>query len=162
MRAPLGLGLSLVLAALAPSNGEAQNWTSAQQAVLDRIDQCVQAAIDRNQAGETGCYHRDFSGWRNDMPGLRDSAFILAEIGRSYSEPQSETLLDYSMQPLGVEIYGSVAIVHYYAYFWVRPAGGEVAMRRSRWTDIMLNEGGQWVWIADHGGQDPGNPAPTN
>ncbi len=163
MQALPTLGSLLVLTSLLHSTISARNWTPQQHAVLDRLDECVQAGLDRNRTVELSCFHRDFSGWRNDMPSLRDGPFVLDEIERSYSEPQSETLVDFSIQPLDVDIYGSIAIIHHYGYYYMRPEGGETVMRRSRWTDIMLNEGGRWAWIADHGGTDPGNPVtPAN
>ena len=49
---------------------------------------------------------------------------------------------------------GNAAVIHHYLYGYYRRPDGTLETRRSRWTDVLLNEGGRWSWIADHGGRD--------
>ena len=139
----------------------AQEWSSEQQEVLDAIDACIQASVDRQLEVGMACTHDDFSGWRYDLPALRDKKFQDREQARDFDSDNQ--LVDFSVQPLNVQIFDNVAIIHYYGYFYVRDGNGEVVGERSRWTDVMIRDGGRWVWISDHGGSDPGiGPAGQN
>jgi hypothetical protein len=153
------LSLAILWPALTAPSAAAQSWTPQQRAVLDRINACHQILMERNPQAELECYHRDFVGWRNSMPATRDYAHIRMEIERNASDPNAARVIAVSIQPLAVLVQGNVAIVHYYSYISTRTSAGVMTEQRSRWTDILLNEGGRWAWIADHGGVDPGTPA---
>lgn len=99
------------------------------------------------------CYHDDFLGWANDMPAPRDKAWQRVRAPLDYA---GSDVIASSIQPLAVRIYGNVAIVHYYLYRLSRDKAGKDIPARVRWTDVLLKQGNRWVWIADHGGADPG------
>lgn len=60
------------------------------------------------------------------------------------------------IKPLAVRIIDDVAIIHYYNYTLSRNKDGKETRDRRRYMDVMVKQGGKWMWIADHGGQDPG------
>ena len=151
------LRMGLLMASMVAAPAHAQTWTPAQQAVIDRIEECSQLQIDKNMQGEIGCFHRDFVGWDNTMPAPRDHEYARAAIERRYARGGGN-LIGFSIQPLSVRIIGNVAIAHYYGYSFLRTPEGVNQTRRNRWTDVLINEGGRWAWIADHGGLDPGTP----
>ncbi len=151
LRTPIAFQVSALLLA---STVHAQNWTPTEQAVLDSIDRCVAASVDGDPLASLACFHPDFVGWQLGMPGTRDMDYLRAENAANPGDP----LVAFSIQPLSVKVYGNVAIIHYYGYNHNRNSDGEVVVNRTRWTDVMLNEGGRWLWIADHGGTDPGVP----
>ena len=156
---PASLLLTSFLVAAAPA--VAQNWSAAEREVLQALDACLQTEVDRDMQAQLDCAHDDFLGWRNDLPALRDKAFMTGNIQRTYET--GDPLIGFSIQPLSVRVYGDIAIIHYYGYYYFRNDNGEDYDLRSRWTDVMLNDNGKWVWIADHGGDDPGSkPAGIN
>ena len=157
MRAAAALtGFSLMMA-IQVSPGVAQNWTAAELAVLDRVEDCVQAEIDRNEAAAAACFHPEFVGWRYTMAGTRNNAF--ERIDRELTRDSGPRLIGFWLQPLSIRIHGDVAVIHYYGYYYLRDESGDVSTVRNRWTDVLLDYEGNWVWIADHGGRDPGSPA---
>jgi|GEM_PF-363695 len=133
---------------------QAQNWSPVEKEVLQAIDACVESARSKNLEGLMACHHDDFLGWENGMPGLRDKSFARSRAPLDFA---ARDLVSWSIQPLGIRVHGNVAIVHYYEYRVYREKDGKDTSTRSRWTDIMLKQGNKWVWIADHGGADPGN-----
>jgi ketosteroid isomerase-like protein len=143
----MALWLSVATAA------SAQSWSPAEREVLAAIDNCLQAGKAKNLEADLACTHDDFLGWSNDMPALRDKALIRAQAAIDYA---ARDLIAWSIQPLGIRIIGNVAVVHYYGYYLFRDKAGKDLPVRSRWTDIMTKQGNRWVWIADHGGSDPG------
>lgn len=139
---------------LYPLPAAAQTWNAAERDVLQGLEACIQATVDRNEQALIACHHPDFVGWRNTMPVPRTLEFERAEIRRTVEDPTNERPIGYSILPLSVKIHGDVAIIHYYNYFYRRSDGGERSEIRVRWTDVMRKVDGRWVWIADHGGRE--------
>jgi ketosteroid isomerase-like protein len=131
----------------------AQTWSPAQREVLQSLENCNRAAQTKNLEAELACYHEDFLGWAIDMPALRDKAWQRAQAPLEYA---ANDIVAWSVQPLAVLIHGNVAVVHYYQYVLSRDKAGKDTPARVRWTDVLLKQGNRWVWIADHGGTDPG------
>jgi hypothetical protein len=132
-----------------PLAGNAQNWTAAEQEVLQAMDDCLQASKDHNQEAFLACVHDDFAGWNYGMPAPRNKEAIRRSWGLSDQE-----LVTWWIQPLTIKIHGNVAVINSYGYFPYRGSEGEEEWTRARWTDVMLKQGNRWVYIADHGGDD--------
>jgi ketosteroid isomerase-like protein len=136
---------------LLPSTLLAQTYTAEEQSVVDAVKRCNQALADSDAATWNSCFADDYVGWQYNMPATRD-----AEAGRwAIQNPARRPLVAFSVQPLRVRVLGDIAIIHYYYYSANENADGSLDYGRARWTDVMLREGGTWVWIADHGGADP-------
>lgn len=146
----VALGLCLGV----PTAAQAQNWSPVEKEVLQAIETCLETVRSKNLEGFMACHHDDFLGWDNGMPGPRDKSFARGSTSLNFA---AGDLVAWSIQPLGIRVHGNVAIVHYYGYYAEREKGGKETRTRYRWTDIMLKQGNKWVWIADHGGADPGN-----
>ncbi len=146
-------GLNALLLTLMVPVTLAQDWTPAQQQVLDRVEQCIDFFNSDQFEGIMDCIHDDFSGWLYGDPVLRGKNNF-STLGRFYMENLSVSAAEF--RPLKVLILGDVAVVHYYTYTIY---DGTMEVSRDRWTDILVNDGGTWRWIADHGGTDPGSDA---
>ena len=146
---------ALVVVALVTmaTRSSAQNWTPAEKEVLQALETCAQVQKSENLDADMACYHDDFIGWSYGMPAPRDKSYLRARAPLDYA---AQDLIAWSTQPLAIRIVGTVAVVHYYGYYLYRDKAGKDVGVRSRWTDVLVKQGGRWLWIADHGGSDPG------
>ncbi len=66
---------------------------------------------------------------------------------------ETAEILLHEVRPVSIQVYGNVAIVHYYYVLVYENAEGSEKTSRGRWTDILMKQGNMWVVIGDHGGQ---------
>jgi len=144
----LTVGMCLLISS---AQVQAQTWSPAEKEVLQAIDDCLRAYKEENLEAWMACAHDDFVGFRYGSPNTWNNADLLKNVNW-----ENEDLIEWWIKPLAIRIVGDVAIIHYYGYSLDRDKDGKETRSRSRWTDIMVKQGGKWVWIADHGGSDPG------
>ena len=113
-----------------PSLASAQHWSAEETEVLEALNACLRAEVDKDMQAELDCAHEDFIGWRNDLPALRDKAFHDGNVRRMYET--GGHMIGFSVQPLSVRVYGDIAIIHYDAYYYYRRNNGEDYSQRSR------------------------------
>jgi hypothetical protein len=133
------------LALFLPLTAHAQQWSAEQQEVWDALAACTDAQGEEFIA----CFHDDFTGWffGNGVP--LNKADRRAGGIRSFET--YEPVWHY-LKPLSIDVRGDVAIVLYVGYFVSRNrATGEETSSTTNWTDIMVRDGGRWLWLADHG-----------
>lgn len=145
------LALRLVLSSLLfiPFHASAQEWSAAQKDVWAS----VQAYWELDAAGKTKefleYFDEGYVGWfnRNPLPSSKATAskFI------THSQKTTKTLV-YDIQPVGIQLHGNIAFVHYHYTQIVKNAEGKEEPNAGRWTDILMKKGNKWVLIGDHGG----------
>jgi hypothetical protein len=150
-RAVLVLALSLCLKGV-PLH--AQSWSAAEQAIIDRLNECARLNVTRDLEGRTTCSHRDFSGWPFNLAAPRDYDHVIATTTRNYGVAAPVRLEAMYVQPLAIRIKGNIATVHSYYNSYRRHPDGTVEVSRERWLDVMINDGGRWSFLADFGGPD--------
>jgi len=69
-----------------------------------------------------------------------------------YEFKTSKTVLS-DIRPVGIGIFGDIAIVDYYYVPIYKDAEGKEKSSSGRWTDILMKQGDKWVMIGDHGGR---------
>jgi ketosteroid isomerase-like protein len=131
----------------------AQTWSPAEKELIQGLDDCYAAYKAENLEALLACSHEDSVVFRYGMPGTSSKADTRKNLPLFWA---NEDMVEYWINPLAIRIIGDVAIIHYYFYELVRDKEGKETFRRYRWTDIMVKQDGKWVWIADHGGEDPG------
>ena len=124
----------------------AGDWTEAEQQLLEWEESCV-ATTEFDEW--IGCFHADFAGWGQGYPVPQTKS----ERGRLAADVFERTDWELILfKPLSVRIYGDTAVINYVSTFKNTDSkSGEVTIETSSWTDVCLNDGGQWYWIADHG-----------
>jgi len=132
---------------------QAQTWSPAEKEVLQAIDDCLRAAKEENLEAWMACTHDDFVGFGYGSPNTWNKADARKNVPLRWA---NQDLIEWWIKPLAIRIVGDVAIIHYYGHELNRDKDGKETRSRNRWTDIMVKQGGKWVWIADHGGADPG------
>jgi ketosteroid isomerase-like protein len=128
----------------------AQEWNAAQKEVWENIE----AFWARDAAGDVEGYlsyfHEDYVGWNLNDPLPTDKA-----RSRKHYEHSSkrEKTVFYDIQPVAINIFDDVAIVHYYYSYVFKDSEGKEHDRSGRWADIWMKQGDRWALIGDHGGQ---------
>ena len=107
----LTLLLSVVFVYSVNNTVLAQEWSSPQKEVWKAIEADWASYKERNIEALVSNLHPDFLGWGNDYNMPRDKASTL-KWRRYYNK--TEEVLIYEVKPVGIRIYGNVAIAHYY------------------------------------------------
>jgi len=140
----------LILGALS-SVAAAQTWTAEQQEVWTVEQQQWEMAKDENLGWIDTMVHANLSYWDVDQPGPQNKA-SLASWSR-YSSAAS-TVLQQELFPISVTITGNLAVAQY-RYTVVRENHKqERETVTGRYTDVLVKEGGRWLFIAWAGGDD--------
>ena len=148
----VGLAASVVILLAMPAFG--QQWSDGQTEVWTVIANAWKADIAEQEWVEKSVHERAM-GWGPGDPTPRNKA----SIGR-WNKYQHETgdVLEYELSPLNVVVHGDTTVAHYYASVARRRVGTETPqVEHTRWTDVLVKDGGSWQYIAWHGtvvGQD--------
>jgi ketosteroid isomerase-like protein len=139
-----------VLVLLVSTNLFAQEWSAAQKEVWKNVEAYWGLYAQGNLEGFLGYVHTDYLGWSNNAALLGDKL-----SNRKWVDHDMKTTktLVYDVKPVGINIQGNVAIVHYYYSQIVKDIDGKEKGSSGRWTDILMKQGDKWVMIGDHGGQ---------
>ena len=150
MKNRIMLALALIFS-LGVSSGFAQDWSPAQKEVWKNVNDywAVMAKGDLN--GFLDYFHADYSGWENDSPLPSNKEESKKWLTYAY---QGTKILIYEIKPVGIKIFGDVAIVNYYYTMVKESQEGKKNAESGRWTDILLRQGNKWQLIGDHGGSD--------
>jgi len=129
------------------SSGFAQQWTSEQKKVWSG----VQKYWGANNAQELMQYFDEsYMGWDNSSRVPQNKANTAKSFENSF---KNSTPVLYTLSPLTIWVKGDFAYVHYY-YTQINKNNktGKDKTSSGIWTDILMNKGGKWVLIGDHGG----------
>jgi uncharacterized protein (TIGR02246 family) len=146
--------VSSILAILSPLATQGQQWDADQQEVWQTVQAYWQCYARGDAEGFLTYLHDDFSGWTHTNAMPRDKEDMARYLPRGFETTQ--TVL-YDVNPVGIKVFGDVAVVHYYyTRTYVDRAGAE-HHDAGRWTDVLKKQSGRWLMIADHGGSDGGS-----
>ncbi len=121
----------------------AQDWNAEQMEVWEFELECsAMSPADR----VAQCFHEAYVGWNAADPLPVDLDAMRA------SNPYWSNATLITARPLAIIVIGDVAVVHLMLQNAVPLADGGATLVWSRWTDVLLNDGGRWGWIADAGG----------
>jgi hypothetical protein len=92
------------------------------------------------------CFHESYVGWNAE-----DALPVDLDAMRASNPywPDSSLI---TAKPLTIIVRGDVAVVHLMLQYAVPQDDGGTEFVWARWTDVLVNDGGRWGWIADHGG----------
>ncbi len=134
------------------SEARAQSWSDAQKEVWKTVVSQWEAAKAQDPSMSDTYLHDSFLGWGDGNPMPRDKSST--KRWTKYGEANSKTL-EQELNPVGIVVEGSVAVVHYYYSVATENRKGERETNHGRYTDILLKEGERWRFIAWRGGEDP-------
>ena len=143
--------ISALSLAFLPMLAAAQTWTAEQQEIWRLEAQQWQMAKDEDLTWIDQMVHPNITFWDVDQPGPQNKE-SLARWNR-YSSAAS-TVLEQELFPISVTITGNLAVAHY-RYSIVRENyKQERETATGRYTDVLIKEGGRWLFIAWAGGDD--------
>ncbi len=142
------LGFILVFTAM-PVIG--QEWSAAQQEVWKNVQTYWDLDAKQDLEGFMSYFHNDYVGWSKRSAFPMNKASVRKWISESYKN--SKTII-VDLSPQSINIFGDVAIVHYYYSQLIENKEGKRSPESGRWTDILTKQGNRWVLIGDQGGTD--------
>ena len=137
---------------LLPLLAAAQTWTAEQQEIWRLEEQQWQMVKDKDLTWIDKMVHANISYWDVDQPGPQNKA-ALTRWSRFSSS--ASTVLEQELFPISITITGNLAVTQY-RYSLVRENyKKERETATGRYTDVLVREGGRWLFIAWAGGDDP-------
>ena len=125
-----------------------QEWTETQIEVWKNVESYTKLIMN----GDVECFleyfHSDYSGW---------NYYALMPVNKSnvkneLQQPPKQKIVSYNINPVAINIFNDVAIVHYYFSGAYKNVNGKEISKRGRNTDILLKQKNKWVIIGDHVG----------
>jgi hypothetical protein len=151
MRTPASL-LGIVLLLLHASTAAAQTWTPEQQEIWTLEQRQWDMAKAKDLSWIDTMVHPNISYWEVDRPAPQNRASLMR--WSRYSSGNS-TVLEQELFPISVTITGNVAVVQYRYQLATENYKKERETVTGRYTDVLIREGGRWLYIAWAGGDDP-------
>jgi hypothetical protein len=147
----IALILPFTLAALA-SSASAQTWSAAQQEVWKLEDQQWKMAAEKDISWIDKMVHSNLSYWDSNQIAPQNKA-SLTRWDR-YNNSNS-TVLEQEIFPISMTITGNVAVAQYRYTVARENYKKERETISGRYTDVFMQDGGRWMFIAWAGGDDP-------
>ena len=143
--------LSLTLVAFA-GMASAQTWSPEQQEVWRVEEQQWKMAAEKDLTWIDKMVHPNVSYWDTDQPGPQNKA-SLSRWNR-YSSTNT-TVLEQELFPITITITGNIAVAQYRYSIARENYKKERETVTGRYTDVLVKEGGRWLFLAWAGGDDP-------
>jgi len=129
----------------------AQTWSKDQQMVWNNVQAYWKFYGDGNLDGFLSYMHDGYLGWNVGTP-LPSTKADASKWMKHYWEKRKVTI--YDINPVGIAIFGDVAVVHYYYTMMVADEEGKEKNVSGNWTDVLMKQGDKWMLIGDHGGNE--------
>jgi Domain of unknown function (DUF4440) len=144
--------VSMLCLVLLPTLAPAQTWTTEQQEVWKLEEQQWQMAKDKDASWIDKMVHPNISYWGVDQPGPQNKASL--QRWNRYNNSNA-TVLEQELFPISVTITGDIAVAQYRYTAARENYKKERETVTGRYTDVLVKEGGRWLFIAWAGGDDP-------
>jgi hypothetical protein len=144
--------LGLLCLLLLPTLASAQTWNAEQQEVWKLEEQQWQMAKDKDISWIDKMVHPNISYWDVDQPGPQNKASLVR--WNRYNNTNA-TVLEQELFPISLTITGNIAVVQYRYSVARENYKKERETVSGRYTDVLVKEGGRWLFIAWSGGDDP-------
>ena len=143
--------LSLALAAFAGA-AAAQTWSPDQQEIWRFEEQQWKMSAAKDMTWIDTMVHPNLSYWGADRPVPQNKASLLR--WNRYGNTNA-TVLEQELFPISVTITGNIAVAQYRYSIARENYKKDRETVNGRYTDVLVKEGGRWLFIAWAGGDDP-------
>jgi Domain of unknown function (DUF4440) len=143
--------VALVLCAFAGA-ASAQASSQDQQEIWKVEQQQWKMAAAKDNSWIDALVHSNLRYWETGAPMPRDKASIKQW---SRYDNESSTILEHELFPISTTITGNVAVVQYYYMIARENYKKERESVTGHYTDVLIKDGGHWLFIAWAGGDDP-------
>jgi hypothetical protein len=130
----------------------AQTWTPEQQELWKFEELQWQMSKDKDSSWIEKMVHPNLAYWETGAPVPQNRA-SLSRWNRYTSA--NGTVLEQEILPLSITITGNIAVVQYRYQIAREDYKKERETVWGRYTDVLVKEGGRWLFIAWTGGDDP-------
>jgi len=130
----------------------AQTWTPEQQEIWRFEEQQWKMAADKDLSWIDKMVHPNVSYWDADRQAPQNKA-SLSRWSRYNSA--SSTVLEQELSPISITITGNIAVAQYRYVMARENYKKERETVTGRYTDVLIKEGGRWLFLAWAGGDDP-------
>ena len=137
--------------ALLPTLVSAQTWNAEQQEVWKLEEQQWQMSKDKDASWIDKMVHPNISYWDVDQPGPQNKASL--QRWNRYNNANA-TVLEQELFPISMTITGNIAVVQYRYSVARENYKKERETSTGKYTDVLVKEGGRWLFIAWSGGDD--------
>lgn len=143
--------LSVLLLAFA-GTVTAQTWSAEQQEIWKFEETQWQMAKNEDMSWMDTMVHPNLSFWDIDQQSPQNKA----SLGRwTRYNSSNNTVLEQELFPIAITVTGNLAVVHYRYTVARENYKKDRETVSGRYTDILLKEGGKWMFISWAGGDDP-------
>jgi hypothetical protein len=148
------IGRIVVFIGMAVISGTAaaQTWSAAQQEVWRVEEQQWKMAAAKDDSWIEKLVHPNLSYWDNDRPTPQDKASLAR--WNKYSSATG-AVLEQELYPIAITITGNVAVVQYRYTMARENYKKDRETVHGHYTDVLVKEGGRWMFLAWGGGDDP-------
>lgn len=130
----------------------AQTWSAEQQEIWKFEEAQWQMAKNEDMSWMDTMVHPNLSFWDIDQQSPQNKA----SLGRwTRYNSSNNTVLEQELFPIAITITGNLAVVHYRYVVARENYKKDRETVSGRYTDILLKEGGKWMFISWAGGDDP-------
>ena len=143
--------LYLALTAFAGA-AAAQTWNPDQQEIWRFEEQQWKMAKEKDLTWIDKMVHSNLSYWDVEQPAPQNKASLLR--WNRYSNTNA-TVLEQELFPISVTITGNIAVVQYSYSIARENYKKDRETVTGRYTDVLVKEGGRWLFLAWAGGDDP-------
>lgn len=147
-----GMVLGLVCATLLATSASAQTLNAEQQEVWRLEEQQWQMSKDKDLSWIDKMVHPNLSYWDVDQPAPQNRASLMR--WNRYNNSNA-TVLEQELFLNSITITSNVAVVQYRYSIARENYKKERETVTGRYTDVLVKEGGRWLFIAWAGGDDP-------
>jgi len=134
------------------SAASAQKWNPEQQEIWTLEEQQWQMSKDKDLSWIDKMVHPNISYWDTGQPMPQNQASLARWFRYSNS---TDTVLEQEFFPISITITGNVAIVQYHYQLARENYKKERETILGHYTDVLMKEGGRWLFISWSGGDDP-------
>jgi hypothetical protein len=144
--------LLVLVLSLCGASVSAQTWDAGQQEIWRFEEEQWRMSAAKDLSWIETMVHPNASVWGNTWPGPQ-SKKSLARWNKY--EAADSTTLEQEIFPISATITGNVAVAHYRYRVVREDTKKERVVVTGRYTDVLVKEGGKWLFITWAGGDDP-------
>ena len=132
-----------------------QSFSKAEQKVIEGVESYWSDFAGKDKNKWLDDFHDSYKGWSVGSEFLNTKKDNVK--WNNYTWGKDEVLF-WDITPMGVVLHDNIAVVHYY-YTTIskNKKNGKETTEKGKWTDVIINDGGKWKLVADHGGKTESN-----
>ena len=128
-----------------------QSFSKAEQKVIEGVESYWLDFAGKDKNKWLDDFHDSYKGWDVGSEFLNTKKDNIKWNNYTWGKDE---ILFWDITPIGVVLHDNIAVVHYY-YTTIskNKKNSKETTEKGKWTDVIINDGGKWKLVADHGGK---------